>query len=126
MVFLFILFFILVFVLLLVFGTLLHAVDSGIWFGGDRLFVAVADIPALANNRVMTSSDGISPGASRTSAADHGWTGVTYGNGLFVHGDEEVQSWTWTKSPVAVRDAGPTTIKLRKHGLLQVMICRRG
>ena len=36
-----------------------------------------------AGNRVMTSPDGIT-WTARTSAADNGWYGVTYGDGLFV------------------------------------------
>jgi predicted RecA/RadA family phage recombinase len=50
---------------------------------GNGLFVAVAYWSATANNRVMTSPDGIT-WTSRTSAADNEWQSVTYGNGLFV------------------------------------------
>ena len=54
------------------------------WFGvtyGNSLYVAVSR--SGTNNRVMTSSNGIT-WTSRTSASNNNWYDVTYGNGVFV------------------------------------------
>jgi hypothetical protein len=55
--------------------------EHGGWFGVMMLFVAVSETGA--DNRIMTSPDGIA-WTSRTSAANNEWRGVTWGNGLFI------------------------------------------
>jgi hypothetical protein len=69
-------------------GSVLYGV-SGININNFSGFIAVgyrpdySVIPTILQSSVLKSLDGIT-WTSRTSAADNGWFGITYGKGLFV------------------------------------------
>ena len=75
---------------------------------GNGLFVAVANIGAPVNERVMTSPDGVTWTIRDSTGGDY-WKSIVYGNGLFVvvglHGNsgQRVMSspdgLTWTLRP---------------------------